>query len=638
MSTLHPQTELNKGREDELQYLPSMPRVFALAGQRVLNWLAQYLTGVSLLSILVALVLWGISFQGVALDRIDDLGLMSVLPWAYYAAFVFLTISFALTLHQRRINESILLLNLIVLVFIIHGTPQVLYGTPRYAWVWKHIGIVDYIQRHGSVNPNLDAYQNWPGFFALAALFTEAMGFDSAIGFAGWGPVFFNLLFVGALLMIFKSLTRDRRLVWLGVWFFVLANWIGQDYFSPQAFSYFLYMLVLGVCLNWFRVTTPQLNMTILRRFRLDRLESLLHNLLKRAPKSAPPQPPSKPPMRVGLMMVVILIMGVMAVSHQLTPFMLISALAALVIFQIISTRSLPLLMIVFTGTWIIYFANAFLEGNVGWVAASVGHLTSKNPDLVNLSIASPDQVFVAVMGRVFIVLIVGLSLLGGIRRLRAGYLDLTAVVLIIVPSLMLVANSYGGEMLYRSYFFALPFLAFLVGALVYPSPAPGSSWHATAMTVLLSCTMLVGLLFAYYGKERMNYFTQNEIDAAEYIYQNAPAGSVVVSETWDYPALFHNYEYYTSVTICCGSNKLLPRSKGTLVEKLVRLMNPYPAGFVILSRGQRAQIEMSGLIPHDELDSIEYKISQSKNFGLIYSNADAEVFMLVNHGDGSKQ
>jgi hypothetical protein len=585
---------------------------------------------------LCAIALWGVSLSQVNLSRMDDYGLMSVLPWTFYAAFILLTIGFALALHQPQLSEPILLLDLGVLILFIHGTPQLLYGTLRYAWAWKHIGVVEFIQRHGSIDPNVDAYHNWPGFFALGALFTDAAGLDSALGYAGWGPAFFNLVFVGALLMIFKTLTTDRRLVWLGVWFFALTNWIGQDYFSPQAFGYFLYLIVIGICLAWFRVTTPPGKLAIKRWVRLDRLASRLRDLFTRALNSAPPGPPSHPYQRVGMMMIVLPILGVVAASHQLTPFMMISALAALVVLQITTTRNLPLLMVVFTGTWMLYLAEAFLRGNLYWVVDSIGQLFQvSSPDLVDISIASRDQAVVAIVGRVFTAFVGLLALLGGIRRLRAGYWDLAAITLIVVPFAMLVANSYGGEMLFRSYFFALPFLAFFAGALLQPRPAAGASGWRTAATILLSGALFVGLLFAYYGKERMYFFTRPEVAAAQYLYDGAPKGSIFVSVTWDYPSLFHNYEYYRNAPICCGSKQILPRGQATLVADLLRLMKSHPVGYVIFSRGQRAHVEMIGLMPLDQLAMAEQTIRQSTEFRLVYQNSDAEIYAWVNPGGG---
>jgi hypothetical protein len=60
-------------------------------------------------------------------------------------------------------------------------------------------------------------------------------------------------MYLPALVFLFGGLTRDRRLVWLSCWIFYIANWVGQDYFSPQAFAYLQYLLLLGIVLRWLR-------------------------------------------------------------------------------------------------------------------------------------------------------------------------------------------------------------------------------------------------------------------------------------------------------------------------------------------------------------------------------------------------
>ena len=103
-----------------------------------------------LLAVMCAVLLWGTSLPGVDLSRMGDLGLVTVLPPAMYAAFVLLTVSFCLAVQRHQTPVGVLLLHVIVLIVMIHGTPAILEGTLRYAWAWKHVAIVDYIQRHGS--------------------------------------------------------------------------------------------------------------------------------------------------------------------------------------------------------------------------------------------------------------------------------------------------------------------------------------------------------------------------------------------------------------------------------------------------------------------------------------------------------
>ena len=41
---------------------------------------------------------------------------------------------------------------------------------------------------------------------------------------------------------------------------FVLSGWVGQDYFSPQGFTYLLYLAFVAILLVWFRATARALD------------------------------------------------------------------------------------------------------------------------------------------------------------------------------------------------------------------------------------------------------------------------------------------------------------------------------------------------------------------------------------------
>lgn len=590
-----------------------------------------------LLAVIVAIGLWAGSLQGVDLSRMTDVGLISVLPLWFYLALGILTLSFALLVHRRQTSISLLLLHLVALILMIHATPAILEGTLRYSWAWKHVGIVDYIQRHGSVNPDiasLNVYHNWPGFFALNALLTEVAGLPSALSFANGGPIFFNLLDLGALLLIFQTDSLDRRLVWLSLWFFYLANWVGQDYFAPQAMSYFLYLVIVGICLRWFSVTAIPSPASMKHWLRFDRLVRLYHRLVSYGAPDTPGAALAQPLQRVGLMAMVILLFVVVASSHPLTPFMATGAILALVILQRCHARTLPILMGVLAGTWISYMAAAFIQhGNIVEVIQSIGRLFDNiGANLIDLSLASPGQKLVALMSRGLTAAVGVLTLLGGIRRLRQGYWDLSFMLLVMAPLPLIAGNSYGGEMLFRIYFFALPFMAFFAAALLYPSPISGTSGWTVILTVLLSVTLLAGFCFAYYGKERMFYFSQKEVKAAQYLYDTAPNGSLIVDGTVNYPWGFKNYEDYTYLSLTEMSPIELASLMKDPADILTNWMNDssYSAAYLIITRSQKANVEMLGLLPPGLLDRIEQTLAHSPKFKLVYSNGDAKIFKLA--------
>lgn len=207
---------------------------------------------ISPLLAIAALALFFTSLGAIDIRRIDDLGLISVLPPAVYGALLLLTVGFCLTLYRSR-SELLLWSYCVALVVMLFGITSFIEPVPRFAATWKHIGIIEYIMRYGSVDPSIDAYFNWPGFFIFGAFFNDLAGFKSALDYAAWAPVLFNLLYLAPLVLLLDALSRDRRLVWLGVWLFYLTNWVGQDYFSPQGLDFFLGLVILAVLVRWFR-------------------------------------------------------------------------------------------------------------------------------------------------------------------------------------------------------------------------------------------------------------------------------------------------------------------------------------------------------------------------------------------------
>ena len=204
---------------------------------------------------------------------------------------------------------------------MIHATPSLLYPTLRYSWAWKHIAVIDAMIRHGGSVPNgnglADIYNQWPGFFALnGLLLQDAPACTPRSGYAAWTPPVVNALLLGPLLLLYRSITMDRRLVWGAVWIFFSASWVGQDYFSPQALGFLLYVVLLAVIFR-------QLSATRTRPAVAGAAATPVRGLADRRPEHRG----GWPPVQLALLL---LIEAAVISSHQLTPLMLLTVLIAL--------------------------------------------------------------------------------------------------------------------------------------------------------------------------------------------------------------------------------------------------------------------------------------------------------------------
>lgn len=186
--------------------------------------------GVSIFCLSFALVIWAISLPTIDPDGLTDYGIVSILPWQIWTSLVLLTIGFALTLTHRHASGPLALLHLVGLVVVLHLTPAIVYETLRYSWAWKHLGIVDFIQRHGTVDrvaPYLSVYHNWPGLFALTAWVANEFGLNSLelSRYVRFMPTVLGLLYIFTLTNILRRFTNDLRLVMAAVWIFITGNW-----------------------------------------------------------------------------------------------------------------------------------------------------------------------------------------------------------------------------------------------------------------------------------------------------------------------------------------------------------------------------------------------------------------------------
>ena len=187
-----------------------------------------------------AAVLWLLTLGDVHLDGMGDLGLLQVLPVTFWAALALLVVGFCVAAADRRTPHACYAAYTLLLIAVIHATPPLLYSELRYAWAWKHVAVIDAMVRHNGEVPDaagLGIYNQWPGFFQFNALLLRTAGLESALPYALWAQVLVNVLTLGPLLLIYRSLTADRRLIWGAVWIYYSCSWVGQDYFAPQAFT-----------------------------------------------------------------------------------------------------------------------------------------------------------------------------------------------------------------------------------------------------------------------------------------------------------------------------------------------------------------------------------------------------------------
>jgi len=555
----------------------------------------------------------------------NDFGLISVLPPGIYLSLILIQVSFLYTLTRSSIRTEWLILNFLILIFILTSLTLPIREVPRFAVTWRHVGIVDYIMRLGKVDPRIDAYFNWPIFFVIGALLTQAAGLKSILPLVEWAPIVYNLLYLPPLLALFDIATQERRQAWLAVWLFFLFNWVGQDYFSPQGLNLFLYMVFLMVILRWFGKTQVE-NHPIPSFSRLGRLASFARLVM--AWFVAPRQKPEPITKRQywALLTILILIFTFMVSSHQLTPLALIPGIFLLGLFNRLQPRLLPVIMIITVVIWLAIPANAFIKGRIVGLIDDIGQLDSAvSASVTDRLVGSPGHAIVVRFRLIYTLFSWVLGFAGGLVRYRKGYKDTDFALLAVAPFLLLAVLLYGGEMLMRVYLFSLPFMSFFASSLLWQVIKPDKAiWRTTILGIILIGLSAIFFLVRY-GNESMDQYNQNELDAVGYVYSVAEPGSLISGPAKSLPFKYRDYEKYHSLFF------EVETVSGDIQAIIDRMSDPvYPEAYLILNRSQAANLYMFYSFATTDWENFIEKLKSSDRFRLVFENEDSQVFILV--------
>ena len=347
------------------------------------------------------------------------------------------------------------------------------------------------------------------------------------------------------------------------------------------------------------------------------------------------PGPTARPYQRAGLVIIIAILFAIVASSHQLTPFALLGGVAALVVFDRCTLRSLPVLMAVMIGSWISFMTVSFLSGHLSTLTGDVGQVSGVvSANVSSRFQGSPEHALVLISKVVMALVVWGLAFLGGVRRLWNGRRDVTLALLAAVPFSLIALQSYGGEMMLRVYLFALPWMVFFVAALFYPRPESGRSWRANMAMGLMSLALLGGFLIARYGNERMDYITAGDVTAVRRLHQIAQPGSLLVAITSNLPWRFQNvdkFEYEAGVIKS-------PSDIDTLVELMADSAYEDSGAYLILTHSQQAQAELFLGWEPGKWERVEEALLASDKFHQIYQNNDARIFVLTEKGKEAAQ
>lgn len=441
------------------------------------------------------------------LDRMGGLGLVSVLPLPTLIGAGLLVVVFASALWANREHRTLLALTLLATVVSLHALPAVIEAEPRFATAWQHLGFLDHIDRTGTAVPDLDARWSWPGFFAGAAFVAKACGVSDLTEVIRWWPLTMQLLYLAPLFLLTRALRASWRAKWTGVWIFVLSGWVGQDYFSPQGFTYLLYLVFVAILLVWFRA--PRVLWARTR------------------PGEAEVEPTDRRQQAV-LLAVLIALFASTVPAHQLTPFVMLGVLAVLVLIGKSELRGLPILFGVIVAVWVGFMAEPYWSGHFDELFGGLGGVGGNVSSSVSGRIEGGSSTHKLVLyTRVLLAgTVMTLACYGWWRRHGHKYRERSLPVLTFVPFLGFGMQSYGGEMALRVFMFALPGAALLAALALFPRTGITAKEQerdrisiAPLAALMAGLVLMGGFLVARWGNEPFERTRPGEVAAMNYVY-----------------------------------------------------------------------------------------------------------------------
>jgi hypothetical protein len=413
--------------------------------------------------IMMALCLAAFSYgvQSIPSAPADQFGLLASASPLYPTSILLAALTFVVAMRLRNRAAAVIA---IVLIIMTERLPRALSTeAPMYAWTYKHLGVVDYIQTHEALARGTDIYNSWPGLFAFTAWISDLTEL-SPHTLAHWITPFIHLTMAGLSYAAARAwrLSPDQALT--AAFLVVTLNWVEQDYFAPQAAAMILTTAILIV----FGLSRDRPVATVLA----------------------------------------LVMFAAATVTHQLTPFWVLLMAGLLIVGKQLKPW------------WIAVPMAAILIGYFLFNFDMVSHYTLLSTDVVDNAqgrLPGPmpaGQIFTSTVMRVLSVSIWLATLATLIYRMRKGKPFWALGVLALSPILILGGQDYGGEAVFRVFLYSLPGCAFVLAPVLSALLRGRGIQFAAALVAV--CAAISMSAQAYFGNWFTNIVTAAEVQAAD--------------------------------------------------------------------------------------------------------------------------
>lgn len=564
----------------------------------------------------VAILLIGLGLVASSL-RLDGFGLAGSLPPPYYVGLAMLPLASGIEWRRGREASGLLIaMHVVVFVLVIWSTPLLLEGTPRFRTSYQNFGDVDPLVRGDGLLPSQFVYHNWPLFpIIMAALLKTGL---SDLTLMGWFPIVISLAYLvplAALLRLVAGETgrlpdgrggeakmspparakqrdppgadpaavhrRDGRWL-LPLWIFPVFDWTGQDYFSPQAFAYLLFLVWVSV-----------LMFVALRRDGTFTVRTIALTLI---------------------------LYTLIVMTHVLTALFGLGVLTALTLTRLVRRPTLLVTALLIFVFWQVYFAAPFLtfyrDQLVQTILDAPRFLQS---NLGGRLQGSPEHSEIAQLRILVSLLVFAIGALAAVLLVRRRPIQRsTKFGLAFVAGLTVVApvSVYGGEMVIRVLLFSLPMVAVLVAGAV--------RFRVIPIVLIVALVVMAPLhMLTHYGNELYDYVSADELAGYQYVADKLAPANVYGG----FPAgRFINTVRLDSRNATVPRDEVLPRVNDYRFPAAHRWRNESWPVYVAISRGDRAAMTLFYNQP-TFMSEILTVVQSDPKFQRVFDNDDMVIY-----------
>ena len=438
----------------------------------------------------LALAIWLVAVPLVRKTQVGEFGLLPTTGGVLLALATALAITaFMVAIAANRLTSASLA---IVSVIVIQRlTVTLVTEIPIYSWTYKHIGVVDYILSNHKLAPaSIDVYNQWPAFFTAMSWFSTITGLDP-VDVAHWFSPVIHLLMAILVTALAMGLGLGKRTALTAAMLAELVNWVGQDYFAPQASG--LIMALACLALLAYSKKYPAAGYLSLAVF------------------------------------------AALVPSHQLTPVWVVAVTVALAVFRQIRPLWLPL---AFAAVEVAYILPRLRYVEQYGLFTGSNPLANSNSNIATRG--SDGRVFTMFADRSLSASIWLLALICFLILWRRVGAPWAAGILAFSSMFLLGGQSYGGEAIFRVFLYSLPGCAVLIAPVVATALRSFHGMRRIALggaAWLLFLTLMLASMQGYFGGWSYLPITRTQLEQSRWLSARDPVATIAVLAPAGWPS-----------------------------------------------------------------------------------------------------